>query len=163
MQIQFKPLEIGDAEQFFALVNEMKDEGTYLFSTLRFPFEDTKTYIAKHVEVGSPIWGAFDGEKLVGWIDYNRGNFPEIEHIASLGMGLKRDYRGKGLGKALLGKCLESAKEGGIVKMELEVFASNTVAEKLYRKSGFVEEGRKVRGRKFNGKYEDLICMYKML
>jgi len=55
--------------------------------------------------------------------------------------------------------CIKSAKSLGVEKLELEVFASNTAARALYRKKGFVEEGVRLKKRKFEDNYDDLVCM----
>jgi RimJ/RimL family protein N-acetyltransferase len=172
MGIIYRPLIESDAEQFHALVNRIKDEKKYLYYSLRFSLQDTKAYIQQHDKKQAPIWGAFEAgientkknspdtnEVLVGWIDYNAGSYPEIAHVATLGMGLAETYRGKGIGSRLMERCFESARRQGIEKIELEVFAGNPAAHALYRKYGFVEEGVRVRYRKFEENYEDVICM----
>lgn len=150
----------NDAGSMYALINEIKDEEKYLFFTLRFPFEGTKKYIESHIAAGNPIIGVYTEEgALAGWIDFNIGGFEEIRHTASIGMGVAKEHRGKGLGERLLGACIQSAREIGLEKLELEVFETNYSARKLYGKMGFVEEGCLRKKRKFKGKYEDLICM----
>jgi len=74
-------------------------------------------------------------------------------------MGVAAEHRGRGLGERLMRACIESARRQGLEKLELEVFASNAAARGLYRKMGFVEEGCLRRKRKFEGAYDDLVCM----
>jgi ribosomal protein S18 acetylase RimI-like enzyme len=160
MNFNIRAIRVEDLAAYHSLVNEVKDERTYLFSTLRFSLEDTEKYIEHHEAVSSPVWGAFDEEGvLLGWIDFNRGNFSEIAHTATLGMGVKKQFRGQGIGSALMDACVKSAKSLGIEKLELEVFASNTAARALYIKKGFFEEGIRLKKRKFEDNYDDLVCM----
>ncbi len=160
MNFNIRAIRVEDSAAYHSLVNEVKDERNYLFSTLRFSLEDTEKYIEHHEAVSSPIWGAFDEEGvLLGWIDFNRGNFSEIAHTATLGMGVKKQFRGQGIGSALMDACVKSAKSLGIEKLELEVFASNTAARALYIKKGFFEEGIRLKKRKFEDNYDDLVCM----
>lgn len=159
MEVVYKPITQNHVEEYYKLVNEIKDEGKYLFSTLRFPIEETHKYVSQHENNNCPIIGAFITDCLIGWIDYNRGGFEEISHTAGIGMGVKLEYRGKGIGKKLLLKCIESATSNNIEKLELEVFSTNKVAYDLYKKIGFIEEGRRIKKRRFNGQYEDLIQM----
>lgn len=51
------------------------------------------------------------------------------------------DYRGRGLGEAILRDMIRIARENGAVAMTLEVRVSNAVAQALYRKLGFAQEG----------------------
>ena len=160
MNFSIRALGAQDVTAYHASVDEIKDEGKYLFSTLRFSLEDTTKYVEHHMAGSNPILGAFDGDgQLLGWIDFNLGAFSEIAHVATIGMGVKKEFRGMGIGSALMDACIESAKRLGLEKLELEVFASNTAARALYIKKGFSEEGIWLKKRKFEGHYDDLVCM----
>ena len=50
-----------------------------------------------------------------------------------------------------------------IEKIGLGVFATNEPAIALYRKSGFVEEGRQPREVKVGSEYVDVILMYRFV
>lgn len=163
MNIIYRQLNLSDAEQYLALVNEVKDEGQFLFFSSRFDLKSTIKRIESQTQNSSFFYGAFEDERLIGWIDFSRGAFSEIEHTAYIGMGIQKGKRGQGIGKILMDKCIESAKENGIEKIELEVFASNKNAINLYEGKGFKEQGRLVKKRKFNDKYDDIICMYKFI
>ena len=54
-------------------------------------------------------------------------------------------------------EALSIAFNTGLERIELEVFASNTVAKKLCEKFGFHEEGRKRKARKLDGVYDDIV------
>ena len=81
-----------------------------------------------------------DGE-IVGSIhvDASRHGFGEI------GMAVARAWRGRGVGSALLAAAIDDARERGLHKLSLSVFAHNAAGIALYRKYGFVEEGRRVK------------------
>lgn len=49
--------------------------------------------------------------------------------------------RGKGLGRRIMSRVMEVARERGVDKLYLEVRASNAAALELYRSLGFVEVG----------------------
>jgi len=74
-------------------------------------------------------------------------------------MGVRKSSRGQGIGGALLDACIHQAQELGLEKLELEVFGSNSAARALYKKKGFFEEGIRLKKRKFEGHYDDLVCM----
>ncbi len=59
----------------------------------------------------------------------------------------------------LLTAALQKARQLGLERVELEVFASNTYAQRLYQKFGFVSEGHKKQARKLDGAYDDIIEM----
>ncbi len=80
--------------------------------------------------------------------------------FGEIGMMVAADWRGRGVGKALLAAAVEWARVRGLHKLALSVFPHNSAAITLYRKFGFVEEGRLVRHvRRADGQLWDLIEM----
>ena len=80
--------------------------------------------------------------------------------FGELGMMVAREWRGLGVGSALVAAAIEWARERGVHKLSLSVFAHNTAAIALYRKFGFVEEGRRVKQyRRASGELWDGIDM----
>jgi putative acetyltransferase len=66
-----------------------------------------------------------------------------LGHVVQLTLVVHKGWQGKGVGKALLSALLEWAKsEPTVEKIELCVRSSNFVAQDLYKKMGFTEEGR---------------------
>ena len=80
--------------------------------------------------------------------------------IAELGMLVRDGHRGQGIGSALMDACIEWCRSSGSHKVVLTVFPHNTAARALYRKFGFVEEGRLRRHYlRVNGELWDAITM----
>ena len=80
--------------------------------------------------------------------------------VGELGMAVTRPWRGRGVGSALLTAGIEKARGEGLHKLSLEVFPHNEAAIALYRKFGFVEEGRRVKHyRRASGELWDSIVM----
>jgi ribosomal-protein-alanine N-acetyltransferase len=76
-------------------------------------------------------------------------------HIATI--ATHPDFRKQGIGEKLLLFTLQSAKNEGAVSSFLEVRENNDAALNMYRKFGYVENGRRVGYYKDNG--EDAILM----
>jgi ribosomal protein S18 acetylase RimI-like enzyme len=77
-----------------------------------------------------------------------------------IGMAIAREWRGRGVGSALMEAAIEWARERGLHKLSLGVFAHNAAGLALYRKYGFVEEGRRVKHyRRQSGELWDSIEM----
>ncbi len=86
------------------------------------------------------FWGAFEGERVVGHIELTGAASEASAHRARLGMGVERDFRGRGLGRALMDAALTWARhEPSLAWLELSVFSHNERARKLYRQHGFEE------------------------
>jgi RimJ/RimL family protein N-acetyltransferase len=80
--------------------------------------------------------------------------------VADVGMLVVEGWRGRGIGKLLLESAIQWAAKSGAHKMALEVWPHNEAAIGLYKRAGFVEEGRKVRHyRRRNGELWDSVLM----
>jgi ribosomal protein S18 acetylase RimI-like enzyme len=80
--------------------------------------------------------------------------------FGEIGMAIARDWRGRGVGSALMEAAIEWARAQGLHKLSLGVFAHNAAGIALYRKYGFVEEGRRVKHyRRQSGELWDSIEM----
>jgi ribosomal-protein-alanine N-acetyltransferase len=99
---------------------------------------------------------AVAGDDIVGWLYVERTPFG----FGEIGMVVAREWRRRGVGSALVMAAIEWAREGGLHKLSLSVFAHNTAAIALYRNFGFVEEGRRVKHlRRANGELWDALEM----
>ena len=99
---------------------------------------------------------AVAGAEVIGLlhVEESRHGFGE------LGMAVAREWRGRGVGAALLEAAIDWSRERGLHKLSLGVFTHNTAAIGLYRKLGFVEEGRRVKQyRRQNGELWDSLEM----
>jgi RimJ/RimL family protein N-acetyltransferase len=77
-----------------------------------------------------------------------------------IGMMVAADWRGRGVGTALVVAAIEWARANQLHKLTLSVFPHNEAAIALYRKFGFLEEGRRPKQiRRANGELWDLIEM----
>ena len=93
---------------------------------------------------------------IVGSIHVERSRFG----FGEIGMAVARDWRGRGVGSALLAAAIEWARDEGMHKLSLSVFPHNAAAIALYRRFGFVEEGRRVKQyRRASGELWDTVDM----
>lgn len=96
------------------------------------------------------------GPGIVGFISAERAPYG----VADIGMLVIDGWRGLGLGARLLDGAIAWASSAGAHKMALEVWPHNAAAIDLYRRAGFVEEGRKLRHyRRRNGELWDALLM----
>jgi RimJ/RimL family protein N-acetyltransferase len=161
--IEIRPFQISDIESFNATLNTICAERRYLASVDGFSLEESRQFIQSGLDGGIIQQVAVIGTQIVGWCDIIP--YPEtgFTHVARLGMGILKDYRGCGLGTRLLSACLTRAQGTPLEKIELQVFGDNAAAIALYQKLGFQPEGCKHRGRKIDGQYQDIVLMALML
>lgn len=80
---------------------------------------------------------------LLGSVELRRLPLQRLSHVGILSVGVHPTYQRQGVGTALMKAALGWAKANAILRVELYTLASNTKALNLYRKFGFVEEGRR--------------------
>ncbi|MGQ9556373.1 MAG: ribosomal protein S18-alanine N-acetyltransferase [Desulfurispora sp.] len=117
------------------------------WSRQAFEFELTRNDFAYYLVL-------LAAERVIGyagmWVVIDEG------HITNV--AVHPDWRGRGLGRSLLEELIRRARQKGVVRMTLEVRQSNQVARHLYRKLGFVENGR--RRKYYSDNNEDAIIMW---
>ena len=98
-------------------------------------------------------------DRLIGSLSIAREPGAITRHVSSLGMSVDRDWRGRGVGSALLAEAFRWARWAGVEKVTLTVYPDNERARALYRNFGFAEEGRLTGHSKKSYGYEDEIIM----
>ncbi len=69
------------------------------------------------------------------------------------------EWRGRGVGTALMAEAIRWAREAGVEKLSLSVYPDNDAARALYAKFGFEDEGRLSGHSKKTIGYRDEILM----
>jgi len=125
---------------------------------IRFPDDnlDWNKYINREDKA---LFLAYMGQACVGQIRIVRdGNrFCYIENIA-----VKKDYRARGIGKQLLNKAEEWAKERKLIGMSLEAQDDNLGACRFYIKQGFELGGADSLKQFYNPNIETTLYWYKL-
>ena len=85
------------------------------------------------------IFGAFDGERLVGTVGLHRESHRKLAHKAVIwGVYVAPSFRQRGVGRLLLERALDhAATMPGLLQVTLGVNTENTAAIALYESLGF--------------------------
>lgn len=98
------------------------------------------------------LWGAFDGDALVGIVGLDRELRIKNRHKASVvGMYVAPEAAGRGVGRALLDALLATARHEGLELLVLTVTEGNAAATALYERVGFRSFGIEPRAIKVDG------------
>jgi L-phenylalanine/L-methionine N-acetyltransferase len=82
------------------------------------------------------------GEEVVGCLGLEIHSKPRRRHAGAIGMAIRDDYQGKGIGTALMQAAVDMADRWlNLTRLELEVYTDNEPAIRLYKKFGFTIEG----------------------
>ncbi len=137
-----RPARPGDARSFFAMWKSVVNEGRFVRPDrttrnaafyrrmFRRPWTDDRADIV-----------AVSGDRVIGHLTVAREG-GVCGHVASLGLAVAADCRGRGVGSALMEEAIRWGREMGVEKFALSVFPHNDAAIEMYRRFGFVEEGR---------------------
>ena len=160
------PIEVrraspGDAEAIARVIATVAAERVYSAIERAWPVDEQRTYLASlssreafHVAV------APSGE-IVGYqsLDLYSPILPSMAHVGTLGTFLMSDWRGRGVGRALIEATRQFAEGAGYRKLVIQVRASNEAAQRFYRGLGFNECGRLRAQVLVDGRMDDEVVM----
>jgi len=111
-----------------------------------------------------PVLVAELDRTVVGWGSLNQFNPRKAyDFVAEFSVYVEREWRGKGVGSALLRALTARAKQLGFHKMVLSAFPWNAAGMALYQKYGFRTVGIYKEQGLLDGKWVDTIIMEKIL
>ena len=141
-----QPLTIRRAEpDDFAAVQAIYAGPRAQAGTLQLPFPSLDLWRQRlqAVDPNAHVLLACAGGEVVGQLGLYAGGNPRRRHVGDIGMGVRDDWQGRGVGTVLLGAALDLADRWlQLRRLELQVYADNTAGRALYARHGFVEEGR---------------------
>ncbi|MEM7626272.1 MAG: GNAT family protein [Planctomycetota bacterium] len=157
-----------DAEAVLAYMHDILPEVTpYICTTpeeFTYTVEQERQLLSEQDAARGDLWMiAESGRRVVGSLNVSRMRRSRLAHVSLLGMTLRREFRGVGLGSAMMNALIEWAESHPVTELlQLEVYADNERAQCLYRRVGFTEAGRIPRRMKFGpGDYKDAVVMYR--
>ena len=163
MAVKIRAARLSDLKGYRACFDAVARERIHLGVVVAPPLRTLRGYMRGVIEAKCAFFVAVEEGRIVGWCDAPSREMEGFRHTVGLGMGLLPEARGRGLGERLLRRAIAHCRRRKIEKIELQVYASNRPAIALYRKFRFRVEGRRVRARKLDGKYDDVILMGRLL
>lgn len=154
-----RPAEPKDAASFDRMWTALLEEGWVRSQHFDHPVKHYKS-LFRHSSSDRGLWlVAVGGGEVIGHLAITRETHPATEHVASLGLGVAEPWRGRGVASGLMVEALAWARRVGVHKMMLTVFPDNLPAVRLYRRFGFIDEGRFMNHAKKGYGYRDEILM----
>ncbi len=147
----------GDAAAVAACIDQVARERRYLAVVEGFTAEETERFLARLVDAGGVHLVAEWNDEIVATCDIAPIAMEGMRHVGRLGIAVLATWRGRGIGRRLLREAVDRAFASGLARVELEVFASNTAAIRLYESEGFRLEGRRRCARRLDGVEDDLL------
>jgi diaminopimelate decarboxylase len=159
--VTIRPATPRDAAAYVAFWTAVVEEGRHV-RTERVtspPRHHRRRFRRSWTDREAQIVAVDDAGRMVGHCYVQREAHPVTRHVATLGIAVAADRRGRGIGTALLAEALRWARGVGVDKIVLSVYPNNRGAIALYRRFGFVEEGRLARHSRKSYGDEDEILM----
>ncbi len=102
-------------------------------------------------------------EEVVGHLGLETFTRPRRRHVGEIGMAVRDDWQGQGVGTALMEAVLDLADNWlDLTRIELSVYTDNAAGIALYEKFGFEIEGTHRRYAFRNGDYVDAYSMARL-
>jgi len=161
-EVVLRSIRWEDLDDCIEFINSLVEEGADILRDTKVSREEEADWLGKRL-------ASVDKSELIDIIVEVDGKMvanSEVEkrsglmsHVGYLGIGIKANYRGIGIGTRIMQTLKEESKKAGLKILVLDAFATNKTAKALYRKMGFQDAGRIPKAICKNGKYIDLIRM----
>lgn len=101
------------------------------------------------------------GNKILGWCALSPTSSRCVyAGVAEVSLYIGEEYRGKGIGKALLKNLVDLTEENGFWTLQSGIIKENTESIELHKRCGFREIGRREKvGKMSSGKWHDVVLM----
>ncbi|TAH49382.1 MAG: GNAT family N-acetyltransferase [Chloroflexota bacterium] len=159
--ITIRRADIADAEA----ITRIFECPRVIWGTLQLPYPSVQAW-RKRLEVNDELFrfvACVDGQ-VIGTLGLHLDpNRPRRKHAGGIGMAVRDDWQGKGVGTALMQAVVELADKWlNLTRLELEVYVDNEPAVHLYKKFGFEIEGRIKQHSYRDGEYVDTYYMARL-
>ena len=162
MPIEIRHAEPGDYEA----VRRVFDGPEAVRGTLRLPYSSAEFWRRRLAEPPAGLFSlvACVEDEIVGQLGLHTfPDQPRRRHVGQLGMAVRDDWQGRGVGTALMQAAIDLADRWlNLRRLELEVFADNAAARGLYEKFGFSVEGTLADYAFRDGQYVDAYVMARL-
>ena len=148
----------SESAEILGLVRQLDSETEFMLreaGELRVMPEQERDFIQKMLEDERSLFVVAEAEKkVIASLAFHGSHLKRYQHQGEFAMGVLQAYWGLGVGGALVRTMLDWASRTGIIRVTLKVVSDNYRAIKLYRRFGFVEEGRLIKDRYYPDKKE---------
>jgi len=160
-----------DAERLLTHLHELVEEPDVLVPLtageppLSYTVDQERRVLAHYAAADNAVFLVAEADGvIVGWLDCVGGTRSRNRHAVVLGISVRRAWRNRGVGSALLRAAIDWARGTGVItRIELAVYRENVRAIRLYEKFGFEREGLRRRAVRHRGQYVDDLVMALLL
>jgi len=153
----------ADAAAICEIYNQGIDDRLATLETERRTPEERRQWL-KARGPRHPVIVAENDGRVLAWGSLNPFNPRDAyRHVADFSIYVERAERGRGVGRVVLARLIELAREHGFHKLVLSAFPFNAAGMALYEKLGFRTVGIYEEQGMLDGRWVDTIVMEKLL
>jgi phosphinothricin acetyltransferase len=153
----------GDLEAIAAIYNEGIEDRVATLDTRAKSRDEIADWWRQHGDRYAVLVVTENGNML-GWASLNRFSARRAHaEIADVSVYVKREFRSRGAGFALLSALTYEAAANGFRKLVLHALDDNEHGKRLYFKAGFREVGVFREHGQIDGRYVDVVAMERIL
>ncbi|PSR28704.1 MAG: N-acetyltransferase [Sulfobacillus benefaciens] len=153
----------GDASDIVGLITEVGMEGEFIANEGEYYSVEKQQRILAERPQGQLVIVALVNNRIIGTLEAIRGTFRKNRHVATMGMALRKEYRGSTRGSGLLATLDQWSRQEDVKKIAISVFESNKTAIHFYQRYGFFIEGSRPNQFNIAGKMVAEVFMAKYL
>jgi L-amino acid N-acyltransferase YncA len=158
-----RPAVEADAAAICEIYNQGIEDRLATLETERRTPEERRQWL-KSRGPRHPVVVAEDGGSVLAWGSLNPFNPRDAyRHVADFSIYVERGHRGEGLGRVVLARLIDLARELGYHKLVLSAFPFNAAGMALYERLGFRTVGVYKEQGLLDGHWVDTIVMEKLL
>ncbi|CAN5803698.1 GNAT family N-acetyltransferase [soil metagenome] len=151
----------GDLSAIVRIYNSTIPSRVVSADTEPVSVEQRSEWFREHEPSRRPIWVMEDGGEVVGWLSL--GDFydarPAYHATAEIGVYVREDQRGKGVGRRLVEEAVRRGPEFGLKTLTAGAFAHNEASVRLFEGMGFRKWAHFPRVAELDGIERDLVVL----
>lgn len=155
-ELYIRPMTATDLDEVIALERQSDSAPHWSPAEYLAAIENDGDSALQRIALVAEAVGVLAGFAVVRLVKAPNGGEAELESIL-----VAEALRGRGIGAGLLEELVSRAKDLSVIRLDLEVRASNATAIRLYERAGFARTGER-RGY-YSGPNEDAVLMSRVL
>jgi RimJ/RimL family protein N-acetyltransferase len=162
--VVFRYPKMDDLNQALKYINALISEAEYIRLNKKLSRAEEKKWLSERI-IGI---GKKNAVTIFVFVDNEMAGSSSVEretgnesHMGDLGITLRENATGMGIGSRLMRMLESESKRIGIEILQLHCYGCNARAKHVYEKFGYKMVGFIPKGRKKHGRYDSAMIMYK--
>ncbi|MFM2486675.1 GNAT family N-acetyltransferase [Celerinatantimonas yamalensis] len=142
MDYQLRPATSDDLPEIISIYNSTIASRQVTADITPITLADRHGWLESHQQQGHPVYAIFKAETLIGWFSFSPFyGRPAYRHTCEISIYLAPQARGQGLGKWILPRTEQIARQQGIKVLLGFIFSHNIPSIKLFEHNEYQRWG----------------------